>query len=312
MELPAPLTPTDCDLRDFDGFMMNVERILASELWALSTPEEFKAAFALWCRAWKQVPCASLPDDDAILAAYSGTGKRWPKVKKMALRGFVKCFDGRLYHSTLAADALRAMAKKAERRERTQAATKARLEKQRNEQRNEPRHERRNEPRDVIEKPNVTTSQGQGQGQGQKKSSSQVLSTAPPAAELPLERLCRLMKIDAATLHRRPSFQAFPAVFYDWKLKGCEPETDIWPVIERLGNRSAEIKSPAYFEPAVMRARDDRIAALPSEKERWRTRIAGFKAEGFWPDQPPPTGYGPRPGQPGCLCPPELLIEVAA
>ena len=146
--LPQPLIPNDTDIDGLDGFMLNTDRLMASELWALSTGEEFKAAMALWCRAWKQQPPGSLPSDDRVLAAFSGAGPRWKKVRDMALRGFVKCSDGRLYHSTLCEDVMRAAKKKAERRERTKAATKERQRK-RNEQRDVGHDVQRDVQRDV-------------------------------------------------------------------------------------------------------------------------------------------------------------------
>lgn len=100
-QLPDPLVPAEVDLRGFSGFMLNVDRLMASELVALGTPEECWAAMMLWCRAWKQTPPGSLPDDERVLRAFSGAGTRWSKVKSMALRGFVKCSDGRLYHRVL-------------------------------------------------------------------------------------------------------------------------------------------------------------------------------------------------------------------
>src|ERR1043166_2160156 len=102
---PEPFVSAEVDLRGMPGFMLNVERLLQSELVALGTPEECWAALMLWCRAWKQTPPASLPDDDRVLSAFSGAGKRWQKVKEIALRGFVKCSDGRLYHRVLAEEA---------------------------------------------------------------------------------------------------------------------------------------------------------------------------------------------------------------
>ncbi|MCW6512625.1 hypothetical protein [Lichenifustis flavocetrariae] len=75
-DLPDPLVSPDVDLRGFSGFMLDVDRLLTSELVALGTPEECWAALMLWCRAWKQSPPASLPDDDRVLAAFSGAGKR--------------------------------------------------------------------------------------------------------------------------------------------------------------------------------------------------------------------------------------------
>jgi hypothetical protein len=98
----APLTPPDCDLRGLPFMPLDVVRIIDSDLFALSTGEEFKAALALWCKAWLQVPAASLPDDDRVLAHLSGAGLRWKKVKKIALRGWILCHDGRFYHPVVA------------------------------------------------------------------------------------------------------------------------------------------------------------------------------------------------------------------
>lgn len=110
--LPRPPIPAHVDVRDLDGFMLNTERLMASELMALSSGAEFKAAVALWCRAWKQLPAGSLPNDERVLAAFSGAGDNWDAVKDMALRGFILCSDGRLYHPTLCGDAVKAFAKK--------------------------------------------------------------------------------------------------------------------------------------------------------------------------------------------------------
>lgn len=123
---PDPLVPADTDICGMDGFLLRADKLLGSELWALSTGDEFKAALGLWCRAWGQTPPGSLPDDDKILAAFSGAGARWPKVRDMALRGFVKCADGRLYHKTLSEDVVRAAVAKKQRNDRTVNATNAR------------------------------------------------------------------------------------------------------------------------------------------------------------------------------------------
>ncbi|WP_132254718.1 DUF1376 domain-containing protein [Methylobacterium segetis] len=164
-DLPAPLIPADTDITGLPGFMLNVERLFASELWALSTGDEMKAALALWGRAWQQSPAGSLPNDERLLAAFSGAGPRWKRVRAMALRGFVLCSDNRLYHRVLCEDVLRAARHKDLRRERTAAATKARLAKEDNDptpppkgkktneinkttSRNETRHEARNVERD--------------------------------------------------------------------------------------------------------------------------------------------------------------------
>jgi hypothetical protein len=112
-DLPDPLTPPDCDCTDLDGFMLNVERLMASELVALSTHEIIAAAMFVWCRAWKQRPAASLPDDDRVIAAFARLPlAKFRRFREEVLRGFVKCSDGRLYHRTLAAEAGRAFERK--------------------------------------------------------------------------------------------------------------------------------------------------------------------------------------------------------
>lgn len=104
----APLVPAEVDLRGLPWMPVDTVRLLDSDLWALSTGEELKAALKLWCKAWQQVPAASLPDDDRILASLSGSGRMWSKLRPMALRGFVRCTDGRLYHPVIAEKAMEA------------------------------------------------------------------------------------------------------------------------------------------------------------------------------------------------------------
>lgn len=173
-DLPAPLVPADVDLRDFGFMPLDVLRLRDSDLMALSTGDEFKAAVALWCVAWHQVPAASLPDDDRLLARYSGAGPAWRKLRDGALRGFEKCEDGRLYHATIAEKALEAWAAKAAQRARTAAATAAREAKRRAEQaardaqrddaRDVIRDVQRDVARNVVQGTGTGTVKGQGQG----------------------------------------------------------------------------------------------------------------------------------------------------
>ena len=104
----APLTPPACDLRSMPFMPLDVTRLMDSDFFALSTPAEFKAAVALWAKSWLQVPAASLPDDDRVLAFLAGglTLMRWRKVRDVALRGWITCSDGRMYHPLIAELAL--------------------------------------------------------------------------------------------------------------------------------------------------------------------------------------------------------------
>lgn len=110
--LPEPLVPADVDLRDFAFMPLDVLRLRDSDLATLATGEEFKAAVLLWCFAWHQVPAASLPDDDRVLARHSGAGAGWKNVREEALRGFVLCSDLRFYHPVIAEKAIEAWQKR--------------------------------------------------------------------------------------------------------------------------------------------------------------------------------------------------------
>ncbi len=121
-DLPLPLVPAGVDLRDFDFFPMDVARLRSSEFAVETTGDEFRAGVLLWCASWHEVPAASLPDNDRLLASLAGYGRGpggqrdWTRVRAGALHGFVLCADGRLYHRVLAAKALEAWDAKLRRR----------------------------------------------------------------------------------------------------------------------------------------------------------------------------------------------------
>lgn len=109
--LPAPPIAPDADLSGFDFMPLHGDRLRASDTNSRATDAEFRAAINLWWSAWKQIPAASLPDDDVVLCKLADLGrdlKAWRKVKAVALANFVKCSDGRLYHPFLAAEAAKA------------------------------------------------------------------------------------------------------------------------------------------------------------------------------------------------------------
>ena len=104
-DLPSPLVPADCDLTDFQFMPLDVARLRDSELSSSESPEACWAAVLLWCASWHQIPAASVPADDKWLAKASGYGrvvKEWARVKAGAMRGFIECTDGRLYHPVVA------------------------------------------------------------------------------------------------------------------------------------------------------------------------------------------------------------------
>jgi hypothetical protein len=122
-QLPDPLTPADCDLRDFAFMPLEVERLRRSRAWLLAkrTPELAFYQINLWTASWHDLPAASLEDDDDVLADLAMCDpKRWKKIKTEALRGWVKCSDGRLYHPVVAEKARESFKGKLEQRWRSE------------------------------------------------------------------------------------------------------------------------------------------------------------------------------------------------
>lgn len=121
-ELPAPLVPPDCDLRDFAFMPLDVARLRDSDLAANETPEACWAAVLLWATAWHQVPAGSIPDDEMWIAKHAGYAQRgkiakeWKEVRDGALHKWIVCQDGRLYHPVIAEKALEAWDSKLRRR----------------------------------------------------------------------------------------------------------------------------------------------------------------------------------------------------
>ncbi len=124
-----PLTPPDCDLRDFPFMPLDITRLFSSRFHAIADDGQWRAGVTLWLRSFHQVPAGSLPDDDielARLAEFARDVKAWRKVRAMALHGWIKCTDGRLYHPVVCEKALEAWERKRAQRERSRRGNEAR------------------------------------------------------------------------------------------------------------------------------------------------------------------------------------------
>jgi hypothetical protein len=182
---------------------LEIRRLLTSETWVLGTPEERCAALCLWMESWHQVPAASLPDNARMLAHLSGAGARWEKVAAHALRGWIKCEDGRLYHPVVAEKARDAWARKERQRERSRKANAARWgstpsgtpHRIHEEGTSIPEHEHggvldasHKDPTRIpqgVQQGSNDDPKGQGQGQGELREGSETTSRAVAAAASP-------------------------------------------------------------------------------------------------------------------------------
>lgn len=123
--MTEPLTPPDCDLQDFTFMPLHVARLRDSDLASEEHPEACWYAVLLWAASWHQIPAASLPDNDTVLTKLIGLGRDVRTFKKHrdgALRGFVQCSDGRLYHPVVAEQAVISWRRKLEQRWKTECA----------------------------------------------------------------------------------------------------------------------------------------------------------------------------------------------
>ena len=123
-EAPEPLTPPDCDLRGLEWMPLYGDRLFASDTWLMAGPEGRCAAMMLWWASWKQRPAGSLADQDRALAQLAGYGvavKAWLPIKEEAMRGWVLCSDGRLYHPVVCELALLAWDRRVKERDRKSA-----------------------------------------------------------------------------------------------------------------------------------------------------------------------------------------------
>lgn len=126
--LPAPLVPAEVDLSDFPRMPFYVSRLRRSKSWLLAKkqPELGFYMMNLWMASWHETPPGSLEDDEDVLMDFAMCKeRRWPEVREVVLRNWVKCSDGRLYHPTVAEVVAFAWESKLTQRSRTLKATAA-------------------------------------------------------------------------------------------------------------------------------------------------------------------------------------------
>jgi uncharacterized protein YdaU (DUF1376 family) len=120
-DLPDPLMPADCDLRDFAFMPLDIQRLRRSKAWLKAKRNPVLAFYMvnLWTAAWHDVPAGSLEDDDDVLADLAMCDPaKWAKLKADVLHGWIKCSDGRLYNPTTCEKARESWDSKVERREK--------------------------------------------------------------------------------------------------------------------------------------------------------------------------------------------------
>jgi hypothetical protein len=125
------MTSQETDLRNFCFMPLDVVQLRDSEMAAVEDPEAFRCALLLCCASWHQVPAASLPAQEGMLARLAGYGRDVRTFRRArdagGMRGWILCSDGRYYHAMVAEKANAAYVGKKKQRARTAAATAIRV-----------------------------------------------------------------------------------------------------------------------------------------------------------------------------------------
>ena len=162
--LPEPPVPADADLRNFTFYPVDINALFGSEFHAIANDAEWRAGLTLWLKSYHQVPAGSLPFEDVALCRLAEFGrdvKAWGKVREVAMRGWYRCRDGRLYHAVVARKVIDAWEGKREQRARTEAARLAALKKRQSQSQTSVTEQPTHSVTEVV-----TASKGEGEGKG--------------------------------------------------------------------------------------------------------------------------------------------------
>jgi len=295
MTTESPLTPADCDLRGMPYMPLFGDRLFGSATWIAASPEAKVAALRLWWRSFAhEVPAGSLPNDDQLLADYAGYGvavKAWQKIKTQAMRGWVLCSDGRLYHRTVAEVALEAWEQRKRNREK-----QARW---------------RNKDRSVT--PRVTVTEGVTEpfrNAGSEVKVSEVNKEQPngcsPGEGGKAKRKSRLPDDFEATPERleyaKANGSADPAdTFARFKLHHQSKGTlavdwdKAWQYWCRNETNFRRAQPQKHTSDSLPTSRDGDV--------QWSARLRGWRPGRFWNRG----DWGPDPTEPGCRAPAAVL-----
>lgn len=101
-DLPAPLTPADCDLSRFDSIPIDLIHPNRGALAVEISDSVYRAAMALMVWSWHRVPAGSIPDHKRLFRVAGVSQAWWARNKTNVLSYFVLCNDGNWYHPGIA------------------------------------------------------------------------------------------------------------------------------------------------------------------------------------------------------------------
>lgn len=130
---PTPLTPPECSMEGNDWFPLHFDRLRNSRWWRRASDTARARNVMLWGPAYMATPAGSLSNDDDDLAEAAGYGmdvESFLKVKDEIMSCWVLCSDNRFYHPMVCEVAMDTWDKMSERRKKDaarKAASRARV-----------------------------------------------------------------------------------------------------------------------------------------------------------------------------------------
>lgn len=312
-EAPAPLTPSDCDLRAYSWFPFHYRRLRQSAWWKRASDTACRISVDLWAEAYEQVPAGSLPNDDHTLADWAGFGRRdlngWLAVKDEVLSAWVLCSDGRWYHPTLCEVAREAWAKHLEhlRHREGERTRKEAYRARKASERDTPQDNddcptgqpevSRGTPADVTAENALTRT---------RTGTSIPVGTGAPSSDPNKEAWTRGAALLCAAGEKPTQARTFfGKLLKDNALEG----RDLLPSIvkaESLGTADPKAYLTKAARAVAERRSGLRAPAAPTveewDHERWVTAIRLWRQDGSWS-----TDWGPAPDQAACRAPADLL-----
>ncbi len=338
MSLPEPLTPEGCDLRSHTYFPLHYDRLLRSKWWRRASDFARSRNMDLWAHAFREVPAASLPDDDADLADMAGFGRdieAFVKAKAELLEPWILCADGRWYHATLAEVACdlwdRMDGKRRANRERQQAR-RVRLKvaavtpEGAAVTRDTPTTSRVTgsvvAPPVTLDSVDVTPKSGPKEIKEINQGSNEPVASAPPKATAraakgePWDRDEHfLMLWNAATPEMRRRAKSKANVWPDWvkSRKATAPDVILGglaiyllqdPDVKRTGGPGLHLWLRQRTWETYSKTGAAALIGADWSDDTWSEVLSRWRADGTWDPR-----LGPVPGHAGCRAPTHLLAK---
>ena len=311
---------------------LHVARLRDSDLAAEATPEACWYAVLLWSASWHQIPAGSLPDNETILARLCGLGrdlKTFRKHRSEAMRGFVLCDDGRLYHPVVAEQALAAWESKRQQRWRSELARIKKANQRNGTELPSPTFEEflkslspgpagpspENVPGDTAICPSGQSLQETGTGTGIVKEESFALvadATKPEPEPKAKPDYPEAFEVAWKAYPHVQGRSSKPRALAEWRKLPTDDRDDLPTLIARFKPRVGEVCGDRGAPCMARWLRDGKhlnwrpdAAAEPVKPEVWEQLVGMWRRGEGWPAE-----VGPEPDQPGTRVPRELLITT--